>query len=133
MNKVLLLPTDELRVHEEIDANQVERVVKSMRESGRFFPPLLVDFESKVILDGHHRLEACKRLGCKRIPCYCVDYLRDDGILLESWRPDVRLTKPDVIQMGLSDRVYPQKTTRHIYKLPDWVTPVPLAELVNGA
>jgi ParB-like chromosome segregation protein Spo0J len=130
MSSIILIDPNDLRLHEDVDPVQVQRVVDQMRSSGRFETPLLVDRRTHVVLDGHHRLWASKELGCTRIPCYCVDYLADDSIQLESWRDDVTLTKEEVIEMGLSDQMFPQKTTRHIYTLPEW-EPVALDELFD--
>ncbi len=132
MSKVRLLNIDELRIHEAVDEVQILRIMKSIKESGKFYPPVLVDLESKVVLDGHHRLWAAKRLGCKRILCYCVDYISDDGVVLRSWRPDAGVTKQDVVDMGLSDGLFPQKTTRHIYELPDGIAAASLDELLQS-
>jgi hypothetical protein len=131
MSKIILIDPDKLHVHEAVDPKQVLRVIAEMKKSGRFDTPLLVDKRSLVVLDGHHRLWASKELGYKRLPCYCVDYLKDDRIQLESWRPDVRLTKEKVLEMGLGENMYPQKTTRHIYTLPSF-DPVPIEELMNA-
>jgi ParB-like chromosome segregation protein Spo0J len=127
-----MISPSELHSHEAVDQDRIHRVSAMMAESGHFYPPLLVDLESKVVLDGHHRLCASKELGCKRIPCYCVDYLEDDTVILESWRPDVNLTKQQVIDMGLSDGVFRLKTTRHLYKIPDSIEPTPLHTLTGG-
>lgn len=130
MGKLLLIDPDELHGHEAVDRAQMRLVLDMMKESGSFHPPLLVDEATRVVLDGHHRLWASKELGCHRIPCYCVDYLEDESIVLESWRPEKNLSKREVIDMGLSQGVFPLKTTRHIYQIPDSVKPTPLAELV---
>ncbi len=130
--RITMIDPNELHVHEDVNPAQVQRVMVQMRESGHFETPLLVDRRTLVVLDGHHRLWASKELGCKRIPCYCVDYLDDDGIQLESWRDDVDLTKEKVIEMGLGHDMYPEKTTRHLYSIPDW-EPIPLQELVDEA
>ena len=132
MKKLLLLNPQELHIHEAVDDKQVRRILRIMEEKGRFHPPLLVDFETKVILDGHHRFWASKQLGCKRIPCYCVDYLNDDAIVLKSWRPDMLVTKKQVIDMGLGDDVFPLKTTRHLYDLPQSLEPIPTEELMKA-
>ncbi len=129
MGKLKLIDPNELHCHEDVDDAQVQRVMRKMKDTGFFHPPLLVDDRTKVVLDGHHRLVASKRLGCKKIPCYCADYLCDDAIVLESWRPDVRLKKQQVIDMGLSGSVFPLKTTRHLYTIPDSINPTPLDEL----
>jgi ParB-like chromosome segregation protein Spo0J len=133
MNKLLLLDPDELHLHEEIDETSLERLVAAMEKSQVFYPPLLVDERSRVVLDGHHRFEASKRLGCKKIPCYCVDYLGDENVILDVWRLDMKLTKQDVIETGLGPGKFPSKTTRHIYDLPDSVEPVPMSELFESA
>jgi ParB-like chromosome segregation protein Spo0J len=133
MGKLKLIDPDQLHSHEAVDDEQVGRIMRKMKDTGLFHPPLLVDDGTKVVLDGHHRLMASKMLGCKRIPCYCVDYLRDDSVVLESWRPDVHLTKPQVLEMGLSGTVFPLKTTRHIYVIPDSIKATPLDELSETA
>jgi ParB-like chromosome segregation protein Spo0J len=132
MPKFTLIKPDELHSHEAVDEEQIRRVLWMMKDSGHFHPPLLVDLKTNVVLDGHHRLWASKELGCKRIPCYCVDYLADDSVVLESWRADEALTKHQVIKMGLSDDVFPQKTTRHLYNIPDSIKPTPLDTLIEA-
>lgn len=132
MNKVLLLDPNELHEHEATDTEQVLVVLQLMRKKGEFHPPLLVDAVTKVVLDGHHRLAASKMLGCTRIPCYCVDYMHDATVTVSSWRHDFRITKQQVIDMGLSGENFPLKTTRHNYKIPDTLEPVPLSELIPG-
>ena len=130
VNKVLMLDPNGLHTHEATDDDQVDVMLKLMRENGTFHPPVLVDLATKVVLDGHHRLLASKALGCKRIPCFCVDYVNDDSIRVESWRAAISVTKQQVIEMGLSPDVFPLKTTRHIYKIPVSVEPVPLSKLL---
>ena len=132
MRQLIMIDPEELHSHEAVDDDQIRRVLDMMNGSGLFHPPLLVDFETRVVLDGHHRLWASKELGCKRIPCYCVDYLNDDSIRLESWRPEVSLTKRQVIEMGLGENVFPLKTTRHLYVIPDSIKPTPLVDLTNS-
>jgi len=130
MTKLLMLNPNELHTHEDTDSDRVESMLAMLRETREFHPPLLVDTATKVVLDGHHRLEASKALGCTRIPCYGVNYLEDDSVELQSWRPDVTITKREVIDMGLGDGTFPLKTTRHVYEIPDTVEPVPLEDLL---
>jgi len=47
---------------------------------------MLVDKNSFVILDGHHRWAALKNMGAKKIPCIFLDYF-DDEIKLYAWYP----------------------------------------------
>jgi ParB-like chromosome segregation protein Spo0J len=118
-----------LRPHEEIDAERLDRLVEEIRSAGTFYPPVLVDRRSHVILDGHHRWRASARLGFVVLPCYTVDYFDDATIRVMSRRPEIEVTKQSVIEMALSGHTYPQKTTRHMYDLPESIEPVPLDRL----
>jgi hypothetical protein len=78
-----------------------------------------------VILDGHHRYEALKSLGCTRIPVFLVDY-DDPTITLTTW-PNATVasvTKAEVVDRGTRGELYPPKTTRH--KLPRDLEDVPV-------
>lgn len=119
----LLLP------HEDVDLERLERLVEEIGNAGAFYPPVLVDRKTRVILDGHHRWRASSRLGFIAVPCYAVDYLEDSTIHVISRRRDVEVTKQSVLEMALSGRTYPKKTTRHTYDLPESIEPVPLDSL----
>jgi hypothetical protein len=54
-----------------------------------------------------------------------VDEIRAAG----SFYPGIVVTKADIIATALADRVYPRKTTRHMYDLPETLEPVPLDQL----
>jgi len=72
-----------------------------------------------VILDGHHRFEALRLLGCRRVPAYVIDYF-SDIVDLTLW-PDAtvkEVTKEEVIRRGLAGELFPPKTTRHILRVP---------------
>lgn len=118
-----------LRPHEDIDTERLERLIAEINNAGTFYPPVLVDRRSQVILDGHHRWRASTRLALAVLPCYVVDYFGDPTIRVISRRPDIAVTKQSVIDMALSGKTYPRKTTRHAYDLPEWIEPVPLSRL----
>ena len=125
-----LIAPKALLPHEEIDAERVARLVEEIRGAGHFYPPVLVDRDSHVILDGHHRWHASARLGLTLLPCYVVSYFEDPTIRVMSRRPEIEVTKQSVIDMARSGHTYPHKTTRHMYDLPEWIEPVPLARLL---
>jgi ParB-like chromosome segregation protein Spo0J len=124
-----LLDPRELRAHEDVDPARVASLVEEIRAAGAFYPPVLVDDKTRVILDGHHRWRAATALGFRVLPCYCVDYLNDVVIRVMSRRPDIEVSKAGVIATALSGRVYPLKTTRHMYDLPESLEPIPLDRL----
>ena len=121
----LIAPAN-LRPHEDVDLERLDRLVEEIRNAGSFYPPVLVDKKTRVILDGHHRWQSSMRLSFVAVPCYAVDYLEDSTIHVISRRPDVAVTKQSVLDMALSGRTYPKKTTRHTYDLPESIEPVPL-------
>jgi ParB-like chromosome segregation protein Spo0J len=127
-----LLRPDELRPHEDVDPERVASLVLEIRAAGTFYPPVLVDDATRVILDGHHRWRASSALGLRVLPCYCVDYLHDVVIRVMSRRPEITVSKADVIATALAGRVYPIKTTRHMYDLPESLEPVALDGLAGA-
>jgi ParB-like chromosome segregation protein Spo0J len=127
----LVAPRD-LKPHEEIDPARLDRLVDEIQRSGQFYPPVLIDRDTRVILDGHHRWNAAARLGLERLPCYSVRYLDDPVIRVMSRRPGIEVTKQSVIDMAIAGRTYPHKTTRHMYDLPEWLEPVPLDRLAGA-
>ena len=59
-------------------ASAIDAVAESIRRFG-FRQPLVVD-ASGVIVCGHTRYEAAKRLGLESVPCVSADDLSDDAI-----------------------------------------------------
>lgn len=61
-----------------INDGAVDYVAKSIKEFG-FKVPIVVD-QNNVIVAGHTRFKACKKLGIKEVPCIIADDLTDDQI-----------------------------------------------------
>ena len=125
-----LVPIESLHEHEAIDPENLLLRERDILDGGGVVP-IVADREHLVILNGHHRFNALKRLGCKRVPVYLVDYF-SPSVHLELWpgSPVCRLSKTDVIKMGLGRGVFPPKTTRHTFKFRFSRQKVPLAELM---
>jgi hypothetical protein len=128
MNRVLFINPIELKPHEQIRFSRVLLVFAKIVLTGRFITPLLIDLETKTILDGHHRCWVAKMLRLKRIPCYCVNYIEEQSIRVHSRRSNILVNKDDVLRIATSGKVFPYKTTRHEYEIPTFV-PVPLNQL----
>lgn len=64
----------DLYPHEEVEENILERMKNDILITGYLNEPIIIDAFSNVILDGMHRYEALKRIGCKSIPCLMFDY-----------------------------------------------------------
>ncbi len=65
---------EELKPHEEVIDEIVERLSKEISADGEVHDPLIVDQHDHIILDGMHRFNALKRLGCRFAPCCLLDY-----------------------------------------------------------
>ena len=61
-----------------INEKAIEPVMKSIQEFG-FKVPLVID-KNNVIITGHTRVEAAKRLGLETVPCIIADDLSEEQI-----------------------------------------------------
>src|SRR5256886_7092931 len=88
-----------LHGHERIRPALLKQLTEQLRRDGFLKRPILVAERDFVILDGHHRAEGVRALGCVKIPAYLVDY-ESDLVHLGTW-PDA--TVPVVsMQEGIS-------------------------------
>jgi hypothetical protein len=111
--KTCVVDIKTLRPHEEVIAEKVNQVKRDILGRGYVKYPVLVDLKTFVILDGHHRVEALKQLGFDKAPVFFVDYSKS-YIIVKSFRKDFTVTKQLVVEAGLSNRLLPPKTSRHI-------------------
>ena len=105
---------DALKGHEEVIPDNLIKRKEKLLSKG-FYKPIIVDRSSMVILDGHHKWTAAGRLGLARVPVIMVDYLANEGVLVDVW-PDCgrdSISKTEVLDMGMSEDVFPPKTSRH--------------------
>ncbi len=125
-----LIPLERLRGHEQHEPEKVDELVAELRRTGRFVEPIWVARDSWVILNGHHRVEALRRLGLKRIPAWVFDY-HGDHVGLERWQPGPPIEKVEVVRRAHHGRPFPPKTTRHRLRVELPSRSVPLSELAS--
>ena len=125
-----MVETVSLRGHEEVIPDNLETRTSKMLRKG-FYKPIIVDRVSMVILDGHHKWTAAGRLGLTRVPVIMVNYLDDEGILVDVWPNCGRdsITKAEVLGMGVSEEVFPPKTSRHTLPFEIPSISIPLGDL----
>ena len=114
--KVVFFEIETLREHEEIRPDYLEELKKEIVLDGKLKMPICIDKKTCIILDGHHRLHALKRLGCKRIPVVLVDY-QSPEIKVIPWRAGETITKEKIIDIALSGKRMPSKTSKHMIAL----------------
>src|SRR5947209_13654751 len=90
-----------LRPHEQTRPELLAQLLAEIERDGVLKIPVLVEREHHVILDGHHRWEALRRPGCRRIPAYVVDYSSEE-ISRTTWPGScvARVTKKEVAESG---------------------------------
>lgn len=75
--QVVMKPLEEIQPYsknaKKHDARQIKNVAESIKQYG-FVQPVVVD-KNNVIVIGHCRALAAKKLGIKEVPCVCVDDL----------------------------------------------------------
>jgi hypothetical protein len=111
--KVSIIKIDKIKQHEEFDKNHLKVLKQKISKTKFFKEPIVVDKKTMIVLDGHHRLNSCKQLGLKKIPCLLVDYINDRNIKVKGRRDNIPINKKIVVAMGLSGKVFPKKTTKH--------------------
>ena len=130
--KIEIVPIHSLHQHEEVLPERLAKVTEIITREQCVDIPVVVDEKSRVILDGHHRYNTLRELGAKKVPALLIDYF-DDALITVEARPESGLksiTKKEIIDMGLSDKVFKPKTTRHKLKFTVERINVPLAELM---
>lgn len=114
--RIRLVKISDLKFHEYTDYNRLKSLKDEICSDRVLKRPIVIDEATKVIIDGHHRAEALRLLGCKRIPACCVDYTCDK-IGLKSNPEDVEITKDKVIEAALKNTPFKPKSTWHYIKL----------------
>ncbi|MGQ9510193.1 MAG: ParB N-terminal domain-containing protein [Thermodesulfobacteriota bacterium] len=116
IKKIVWINLEELKEHEEIRPEYLESLKNEILSDGILKMPICIDQKTFIILDGHHRLHALKRLGCRRIPCVLVDY-QSPEIVVIPWREGERITKEEIIEVALQGRKMPPKTSKHMIRV----------------
>ena len=110
------IDTELLNPHEEINnlnLKTIEKIVKS--NNNMIFKPIIVDKESLLVLDWHHRLEVAKKLFMKKVPVIFINYHSEDIILeTATW-----MSKKEIEENSLKWKLLFPKSTFH-YIIKDW-------------
>jgi len=114
--QVTLIELEKLRPHEEVDLRHLKELRDEIKSDRILKFAIAVDKDTNIILDGHHRFNALKELGCKRIPVVFVNY-HSPQVTARSWRNGGKVTKEMVIEAGLSTNKLPPKTSKHMIRI----------------
>jgi len=127
--KISIIKNNLIKQHERIRKNHLRELFDQIKHDGFISDPIIVDKNTMVLLDGHHRFNAIKLLGLTASPVYLVDY-KSRKIQVTSWRGGEKVTKKIVIRAGLSGKLLRPKTSRH--SIPEKPTGlrIPLSKLI---
>lgn len=131
---VYLVEINKLRPHEKTDGQRLECLISQLLKDGCLKNPVVVENNHFIILDGHHRVAALKKLGAEKIPVYLVNY-QDKNIRVYLRRKELlqSLIKGTVVKRVKEGRLLPSKTTRHLIKNRPKSLNIPLGKLRFGS
>lgn len=129
MVDIVFIRIEELREHEEIRPDYLEELKNEILSDGMLKMPIAVDRSTYIILDGHHRLHALKRIGCKKIPVVLVDY-QSPEIEVVPWREGEKVTKEMIIHTALTSGRMPPKTSKHMIRVEGELKHISIIETV---
>ena len=113
--KVYIAPISILHPHEAVNENHLNLVMRELITCRYIKYPIVVDARTLTILDGHHRVEAFKKLGVDFIPIFLIDYAQD-YVEVYPLRKEIPVSKIGVLDKAVFKKsLYPPKTTRHVY------------------
>ncbi len=112
LKKIKIVKNSLLREHEKINKSHFQKLLQKIKKDGFIKNPIIADEQSNIILDGHHRFHILKHLGYLSVPVFFVDY-QNRKIKVASWRKGEKVRKEDVLQAGLTNKLFRPKTSRH--------------------
>ena len=125
-----LIRLADLLEHEEIEPHRVDQIVDDIQRTKVVADPIWVAAGSGVILNGHHRVAALRRLGAERVPAWVMEYYSPD-VHLERWTEGPPIPKAEVERRAVAKELFPPKTTRHTIVVGLAERTTPLDALMN--
>ncbi|MBS7609875.1 ParB N-terminal domain-containing protein [Candidatus Bathyarchaeota archaeon] len=110
-----IVSIDELKGHEDIEPTYLDSLTAEIEADGILKKPIVADERTGVILDGHHRVAALRKLGCSKVPVCFVDY-NSPKIIVQPGRAGETMSKDIVLKAGLSGVLLPPKSSRHMIR-----------------
>jgi len=68
--KFEIVENSSIKQHETVRKNHLRKLIREIQKDGFINNPIIVDKNTRIILDGHHRFNAIKFLGLALSPVY---------------------------------------------------------------
>lgn len=95
-----IVDISELLPHEQTVPPNLKRLKEAMLNIGQLVDPIIVDKETKVVLDGNHRLKVLQIIECPLSVCQLVNY-PDDKIKVGTWYLAVNKPIEDILKADI--------------------------------
>lgn len=110
--EVEFIETRAILPNEEHDASHAAQLAESMRNSGVWEVPIILERKSLAVMDGHHRLAAAFLLDLRVVPALLLDY---SMVKVVARRAGFVVTPESILERARMRDLYPHKTTRHLF------------------
>ncbi|KAB8028625.1 ParB N-terminal domain-containing protein [Fluviispira multicolorata] len=112
-----LIEIEEIIPHEDTDSLAIDILLSKIKSDGYWSNPIAIDKNTRIIMDGHHRVEVARKMGIRRIPCYLLSY-EDNYISVVNWKTNDIFEVKKILETAITGNKLPVKTTRHIITIP---------------
>lgn len=110
--EIKLIDIKLLRPHEETNLIHLEKLHEKINKDGFWSNPIIIDSDTNIIMDGHHRYSFAKIAGFSLVPCYEMSY-SSKNIEVFHWETGEPFPYQHIFEVVNSGKVFPAKTTRH--------------------
>ncbi|MDE9483929.1 transcriptional regulator [Xenorhabdus bovienii] len=128
MTDMKLVNLEKLHPHEETDPINLVILLEKIHREGQWRIPLIIDKDTGIIMDGHHRYNVAVISGFLVVPCYEMSY-SSGKVMIFDWETGHSFCYKRIIDCVKSGRLFPPKTTRHYFTETFDVVRVKLDEL----
>ena len=109
---IIKIPLDKIKSHEEYIPERKNKLLEYLNGNDYFvLPSMIVDVDTFVILDGHHRLNILKDIGKTEEYVLLVNYKSNAIIAHET----DSITKNEIINAGVTGKLLAPKSSKHIF------------------
>ena len=105
---------DRILCHEYVVENRMNSLYDYLQslENTKIIPSIIIDINTNVLIDGHHRLSVLKKLNYSNVSVLFINYNHPNIIV----HPTENITKEQVVSAALENKLLKPKSTQHMIK-----------------